>query len=71
MMSAAFRVLASLSRDVFTLAENPFKDISVTMESATHSTKTTACRLERTIWRMMNWIFKRPLVMLGLSAIQM
>jgi len=57
-----------LSRDVFTLAENPFNEMSVTIESATHSTNTSACRRERTIWRTIKWMFNRPLVMGVLST---
>ena len=62
-MSAACRVLASLSIDVLTLAEKPFKEMRVTMDRATHNTKTIAWRRERAICRMVKRIFKRPLVM--------
>jgi hypothetical protein len=37
--------------EVLTLAENPFNEMSVTMDRATHKTKTAAWRRERAIWR--------------------
>jgi hypothetical protein len=43
--------------ELLTLAENPFKEINVIMDSATHITKTVAWRRERTICRMMKWVF--------------
>jgi hypothetical protein len=46
-----------------TLAENPFKEMSVTMDRATHNTKTNAWRRERAICRMMKWMFRRLVVM--------
>ena len=70
MMSDACRVLASLSMDEFTLAEKPFKEMSVTMDKATHNTNTIAWRRERTIWRIMKCRCKNPLGILVLSGVR-
>ena len=48
--------LASLSIDFCTLAEKPFKETRVMMDSATQMTKTKACLRDWIIWRPMKVI---------------